>query len=85
MARRRDAQAPLSHDHQKARSLAFRLLHPAPPGPVTPIMPAGTPASRRAEALGFFAAHLAGLTEDAVASLQPAIHARRPPDRRRPR
>lgn len=58
MARRHDALIPLSHDHRAALALAFRLHHPAPPGPVTPTTPASTPASRRAETLGFFAQSL---------------------------
>jgi hemerythrin-like domain-containing protein len=58
MARRHAALVPLSHDHQRALSLAFRLHHPAPPGPVTPTTPASTPASRRAETLAFFRDHL---------------------------
>ena len=58
MARRHDALVPLSHDHQQALALAFRLHHPAPPGPVTPTTPASTAASRRAETLAFFRDHL---------------------------
>jgi hemerythrin-like domain-containing protein len=58
MARRHDALIPLSHDHQQALGLAFRLHHPAPPGPVTPTTPASTAASRRAETLAFFRDHL---------------------------
>jgi len=58
MARRHDAIIPLSHDHQQALSLAFRLHHPAPPGPVTPTTPESTPESRRAETLAFFRDHL---------------------------
>jgi len=58
MSRRHEALVPLSHDHQKALALAFRLHHPAPPGPVTPTTPASTPASRREETLSFFRDHL---------------------------
>ena len=58
MARRHDTLIPLSHDHQQALALAFRLHNPAPPGPVTPTTPASTPASRRAETLAFFRDHL---------------------------
>jgi iron-sulfur cluster repair protein YtfE (RIC family) len=58
MPRRHDALVPLSHDHQKALALAFRLHNPAPPGPITPTTPASTPASRRAETLAFFRDHL---------------------------
>jgi len=58
MARRHDALIPLSHDHQQALALAFRLHNPAPPGPVTPTTPASTPASQRAETLAFFRDHL---------------------------
>ncbi len=58
MARRHEALVPLSHDHRDALALAFRLQHPAPPGPVTPTTPASTPESRAAETVGFFRAHL---------------------------
>ena len=58
MAKRHDALIPLSHDHQKALMLAFRLTHPAPPGPVTPTTPASTPQQRRDEVLAFFEHHL---------------------------
>ena len=58
MARRHDALIPLSHDHRAALALAFRLHHPAPPGPVTPTTPASTPESRAAETVEFFRAHL---------------------------
>ncbi len=56
MARRRRHASliPLSHDHRTALGLAFRLHHPAPPGPVTPLTPASTPASRTAETLAFY-------------------------------
>ena len=60
MARRHDALIPLSQDHRSALALAFRLHNPAPPGPVTPTTPAGTPASRAAETLAFFRDHLIG-------------------------
>lgn len=59
MARRHEALIPLSHDHRDALALAFRLHHPAPPGPVTPTTPASTPESRRAETLAFFEQRLA--------------------------
>ncbi|HYC00607.1 MAG TPA: hemerythrin domain-containing protein [Candidatus Limnocylindrales bacterium] len=58
MAKRHDALIPLSHDHQKALMLAFRLLHPSPPGPETPTTPASTPQQRREEVLAFFETHL---------------------------
>jgi hypothetical protein len=58
MSRRHEALIPLSHDHRDALALAFRLHHPAPPGPVTPTTPASTPASRRAETLAFFQSKL---------------------------
>lgn len=58
MARRHEALVPLSHDHQKALALAFRLHHPAPPGPVTLTTPASTLGSRREETLSFFHNHL---------------------------
>jgi hemerythrin superfamily protein len=49
---------PLSHDHREALALAFRLHHPAPPGPVTATTPASIPESRQRETLEFFARHL---------------------------
>ncbi len=60
MARRRrhPSLIPLSHDHREALGLAFRLHHPSPPGPVTPMTPASTPASRCDETLAFFTRHL---------------------------
>jgi hemerythrin-like domain-containing protein len=58
MARRHDALIPLSQDHRNALALAFRLEHPAPPGPVTPTTPASTPDSRAAETVAFFREHL---------------------------
>ncbi|MCW5893705.1 MAG: hemerythrin domain-containing protein [bacterium] len=62
MARRRrhPSLVPLSHDHRDALGLAFRLRHPAPPGPVTAMTPASTPASRAAETLAFWDRHLVG-------------------------
>jgi hypothetical protein len=58
MARRHDALLPLSHDHREALALAFRLQHPAPPGPVTPTTPASTPDARAAGTVRFFREHL---------------------------
>jgi hypothetical protein len=60
MARRRrhPSLIPLSHDHREALGLAFRLHNPSPPGPVTPMTPASTPASRCEETLAFFTRHL---------------------------
>jgi hypothetical protein len=57
--RRHPSLVPLSHDHRDALALAFRLHHPAPPGPVTPMTPASTPRSRADDTLAFFAEHLA--------------------------
>ena len=56
--RRHPSLVPLSHDHREALGLAFRLHHPAPPGPVTAMTPASTAQSRAAETLAFFAHHL---------------------------
>jgi hemerythrin superfamily protein len=56
--RRHPSLVPLSHDHREALGLAFRLHHPAPPGPVTAMTPASTPRSRADETLAFFARHL---------------------------
>ena len=80
MARRHDALVPLSHDHQQALALAFRLHHPAPPGPVTPTTPESTPVSRRVETLAFFRDHLLRhfVIEEEV--LFPALRAAYPPD-----
>ena len=62
MTRRRRHQSliPLSHQHRDALMVAFRLHHPAPPGPVTAMTPASTPQSRAADALTFFREHLVG-------------------------
>jgi hemerythrin superfamily protein len=56
--RRHPSLIPLSHQHRDALALAFRLHHPAPPGPVTAMTPASTPQSRAADTLAFFARHL---------------------------
>lgn len=40
--------------------VAFRLHHPVPPGPVTPMTPASTPQSRAGDTLAFFRDHLVG-------------------------
>jgi Hemerythrin HHE cation binding domain len=56
--RRHPSLIPLSHQHRDALALAFRLHHPAPPGPVTAMTPASTPQSRAADALAFFARDL---------------------------
>ena len=58
--RRHPSLIPLSHQHRDALMLAFRLRHPAPPGPVTPMTPASTPQSRAADTLDFFSRHLVG-------------------------
>src|SRR5262245_66013110 len=57
--RRHPSLVPFSHDHRDALALAFRLHHPAPPGPVTSMTPASTPRSRADETLAFFTDHLA--------------------------
>jgi Hemerythrin HHE cation binding domain len=51
---RHPAVIPLSRDHQDALTLAFRLLHPAPPGPVTAVTPESTLAGRVTWVVGFF-------------------------------
>src|SRR5262245_56459653 len=56
--RRHPSLIPLSHHHRDALALAFRLHHPAPPGPVTAMTPASTPQSRAADTLAFFARDL---------------------------
>lgn len=56
--RRHPSLVPLSHDHRDALGLAFRLHHPAPPGPITAMTPASTPRSRADDTLAFFARHL---------------------------
>jgi hemerythrin-like domain-containing protein len=62
MTRRRRHQSliPLSHQHRDALMVAFRLHHPAPPGPITAMTPASTPRSRAADTLAFFRDHLVG-------------------------
>ncbi len=57
-SRRHPALIPLSHDHQHALALAFRLHHPSPPGPVTPVTPASSPATRAAEVADLWAREL---------------------------
>jgi hypothetical protein len=57
-SRRHPALIPLSHDHQHALAVAFRLHHPSPPGPVTPVTPASTPATRAAEVADLWAREL---------------------------
>lgn len=54
MPRRHPALVPLSREHRDALGLAFRLHHPAPPGPVTPMTPESTPSSRAADTIQFF-------------------------------
>jgi hypothetical protein len=52
--RRHPSIIPLSREHHEALQLAFRLHHPAPPGPITALTPASTPESRAADVLAFF-------------------------------
>ena len=73
--RRHESIIPLSHDHREALALAFRLLHPSPPGPATAMTPPSTPASRAAEVLEFFTTHLAGHFRAEEDVLFPAIAA----------
>lgn len=74
--RRHPSLIPLSHQHRDALQLAYRLHHPAPPGPVTPMTPASTPQSRAAETLGFFAHHLVGHFHAEEEALFPFLRAR---------
>lgn len=60
MARRHPSLIPLSRDHHDALALAFRLLHPSPPGPATAVTPPSTADGRARDTLDFFAAHLDG-------------------------
>lgn len=76
MPRRHESLVPLSRDHRDALALAFRLHHPSPPGPATAVTPPSTAASRAAEALDFFRAHLAGHFAAEEEVLFPAIAAR---------
>src|SRR5262245_59890688 len=55
---RHPSLVPLSHDHREALGLAFFLHNPAPPGRVTAMTPASTPASRRKRLLAFYDDHL---------------------------
>ena len=74
--RRHESLVPLSHDHRQALGLAFRLSHPAPPGPVTPTTPASTPTSRKQETLAFFRRHLARHFRAEEEVLFPALRSR---------
>jgi hemerythrin-like domain-containing protein len=78
MTRRRRHQSliPLSHQHRDALMVAFRLHHPAPPGPVTAMTPASTPQSRAADALAFFRDHLVGHFRAEEDALFPVLRAR---------
>jgi hemerythrin-like domain-containing protein len=78
--RRHPSLIPLSHQHRDALALAFRLHHPAPPGPVTAMTPASTPQSRAADVLAFFARDLAAHFRAEEEVLFPFLRARQ--DRR---
>jgi hypothetical protein len=77
--RRHPSLVPLSHQHRDALGLAFRLHHPAPPGPVTAMTPASTPQSRAADTLAFFARHLVPHFRAEEGVLFPFLGARLPP------
>jgi hemerythrin superfamily protein len=76
MPRRHPSLVPLSHEHQHALALAFRLHHPAPPGPATPSTPASTPRARAEETLGFFARELVAHFHAEETVLFPFLRAR---------
>jgi hypothetical protein len=79
MARRHPTLIPLSHDHREALGLAFRLHHPAPPGPVTLMTPASTAASRAAETLAFHDDRLRPHFDTEETVLFPALRTAHPP------
>lgn len=72
-SRRHPALIPLSHDHQHALALAFRLHHPSPPGPVTAVTPASTPESRAAEVRDLWTRELVTHFQAEEAVLFPAL------------
>ncbi len=73
---RHPSLVPLSHDHREALGLAFFLHNPAPPGRVTAMTPASTPASRRARLLNFYDQHLRTHFRAEEEVLFPALPAR---------
>ena len=81
--RRHSSLIPLSHQHRDALALAFRLHHPAPPGPVTAMTPASTPQSRAADTLAFFDRHLVAHFRAEEDVLFPFLRARPASDRDR--
>jgi hypothetical protein len=78
MATRHASLVPLSHDHRDALALAFRLHHPAPPGPVTPVTPASTPESRARETVAFHDANLVHHFAAEETALFPALRGHLP-------
>lgn len=78
-SRRHASLIPLSRDHHAALALAFRLQHPAPPGPVTPVTPASTPHDRAQEVLAAFTTRLAPHFRAEEEALFPALRARLAP------
>jgi hypothetical protein len=74
--RRHESLVPLSHDHREALGLAFRLGHPAPPGPVTLTTPASTASSRADETVEFFERRLAPHFRAEEGALFPALRVR---------
>ena len=69
---------PLSHDHRDALGIAFFLHNPAPPGRVTAMTPASTPASRRERLLAFDERHLRSHFRAEEEALFPALPMHRP-------
>lgn len=82
--RRHPCLIPLSHEHHEALQLAFRLHHPAPPGPITAITPASTPESRAADTLAFFGRSLAAHFRAEEELLFPVLRAHAGDDPARP-
>jgi hemerythrin-like domain-containing protein len=74
--RRHPILIPLSHEHREALGLAFRLHHPAPPGPVTAMTPASTADSRAREVLAFVDDRLARHFRAEEEALFPFLRAR---------
>src|SRR5262249_30110185 len=74
--RRHPSLVPFSHDHRDALGLAFRLHHPAPPGPVTARAPGSPPERRAADAGAFCGDHRLAHFRPKQAALSPFLRSR---------
>jgi len=79
MARRHESLLALSRDHHDALILAFRLLHPAPPHPVTAVTPESTVAERARWVQELFARSLRTHFAAEETALFPLLAAHRAP------